>query len=67
MGHSLGDVARVERGEGGWLWDCTVELVLAVLDDRLEVFEDVEAAFPEGQDGLVEFLLLLPPTTEECD
>ena len=44
----MGDVARVERGEGGWLWDCTVELVLAVLDDRLEVFEDVEVGFPGG-------------------
>ena len=59
MGHSSGDVAHVERGEGGWLWDCTIELVLVVLDDRLEVFEDVEAAFPKRQDGLVELLLLL--------
>ena len=59
MGHSLGDVAHVERGEGCWLWGRTVELVLAVLDDRLEVFEDVKAAIPGGQDRLVELLLLL--------
>ena len=58
MGDSLGDVAHVERGEGRWLRDCAVELVLALLDDGLEVFEDVEVAFPRGQ-GLVELLLLL--------
>ena len=33
MGLSLGDVAHVDRGKGGWLWDCTIKLVLAVLDD----------------------------------
>ena len=58
MGNSLGDVAHVERGEGRWLRDCVVELVLALLDDRLEVFEDVEVVFSRGQDGLVELLLL---------
>ena len=56
MGDSLGDVAHVERGEGRWLRDCAVELVLALLDDGLEVFEDVEVAFPGGQ-GLEELLL----------
>ena len=58
MGDSLGDVAHVERGEGRWLRDCAVELVLALLDERLEVFEDVEIVFSGGLDGLVELLLL---------
>ena len=53
MGDSLGDVVHVERGEGRWLRGCAVELVLAILDDRLEVFE---AVFPGGQ-GLEELLL----------
>ena len=40
----MGDVARVERR--GQM--ATVELVLALLDDLLEVFEDVEVGFPGG-------------------
>ena len=52
-----GDVADVERGEGGWLGDCAVELVLALLDDCLEVFEDLEVVFAGGEDGLEELLL----------
>ena len=51
VGLSLGDVARVDRGEGSSLWDCTIELVLATLDDRLEVFENLEVAFTWGSAG----------------
>jgi len=51
VGLSLGDVARVDRGEGGSLWDCTIELVLAILDDRLEVFENLEVVFTWGSAG----------------
>lgn len=48
MNLTLGDVTHVKRGEGGWLWDCTVELVLALLDDGFEVFEDLEVVFTWG-------------------
>jgi hypothetical protein len=45
MGLWLRDMAHVERCEGSWLWYCTIELVLSLLDDRLEVFEDLEVVF----------------------
>jgi hypothetical protein len=51
----LGNVAHVEGGEGCGLGDCTVELVLALLDECLEVLEDVEVVFSGGQ-GRVELL-----------
>ena len=57
VGLRLGNVAHVERGEGGWLWDCTVELVLAVLDDGFEAFEDLEVVFAGREAWLVKLLL----------
>lgn len=52
----VGNVAHVEGCEGCWLWDCTVKLVLAVLDDCLQVFEYLEVVFSGGQDWLVKLL-----------